>query len=225
MGTDSPALSGTLVDLRPRTLLRFLALTGKTGVLRAREHDRRAAVWLRRGAVVGTEGLDLLDGVVDLLRMPNGDFEFDECEAPFNGDGVPLTALLDEAATVLADWEETAQAVPSTTLVIELCHAHGDADPVAGDAWAVSVAVAAGHTTPARVAAEMRWGMLRTCRAVKDLVDSRRAMLLPPVRSTGMLSGPAQVVLTSGAPAPALWPGAGVGAEGPWRTPWYDPGE
>jgi hypothetical protein len=210
--------------MRPRTLLHFLGLTGKSGVLRVRERDRQAAVWFRGGEVVRVDA-DVLDSIVAMLRVPSGHFEFEEITPPGEAAGVPVAVLLEQAAELLLDWEETAQAVPSTTLVIELRHTDDEAR-LSSDAWAVSVAVSGGHITPASAADHLRWGMLRTCRAVKELVDSGRAAVLPPVRTTTpVLVGKADVVLTSGVATQPLWPGATAEAGSPWRTAWYDPGE
>lgn len=182
------------------------------------QHLHHAAVWLRDGEAVSVDH-DPLDSVFEMLRMGNGDFGFDEVAPPVAEDavGVSVTMLLDRATLQLAELEEAAQTVPSMSLVIELCHCD-DEVRLSADAWNVSMAVAAGETTPQRVAGHLRWDTLRTCRAVKELVDSGRALLLPPTRTL-----PAEVVLTGA--APPLWPGAGVEAGSPWRTAWYDPGE
>lgn len=228
VGTDSPALAGTLVDLRPRTLLHFLALTRKTGRLHVHQNLHHAAVWLRDGEVVCVDQ-DPLDSVFEMLRMGNGDFGFEE-ELPPETDKserMSVTSLLEQAGELLAELHEAAQTVPSMAVVIELRHCDDEAR-LSADSWNVSMAVAAGDTTPQQVAAHLRWGTLRTCRAVKELVDTGRAVVLPPVRETASWAGlgePTDVVLTSATPAPALWPGGGAEATVGWRTPWYDPGE
>jgi hypothetical protein len=95
-------------------------------------------------------------------------------------------------------------------VVIELRRCNDDVQ-LSADAWNVSTAVAGGEATPQQVAAHLRWQALRTCRAVKELVDSGRAVLSAPERRAVTLAGSAS----------PLWPGWDAG----WRTPWYDPGE
>jgi uncharacterized protein DUF4388 len=224
VGTDSPALAGTLVDLRPRTLLHFLGLTGKTGRLHAHQNLHHAAVWLRDGDVVAVDH-DPLDSAVEMLRMANGDFGFDEVRPPGAEDavGIPVAILLERATGQLAEWEEAAQAVPSMSLVIELCRCDAEVR-LSADAWNVSMVVASGEATPQQVAAHLRWDPLRTCRAVKELVDAGRADLLPPVRAPVARfaeSVDVAVAVAGTGSAQPLWPGAGA----EWRTPWYDPGD
>lgn len=221
---NESALTGRLVDFRPRTLLHFLGLTSKTGVLRLAHHDRRVALWFERGQVAGAgeDGTaDALDAVVDILRIADGRFSFDEGATPplFAREPRQVTHLLESAIEAVMDWEECAQVVPSTALVVELQEAPDEAR-LSADAWAVSVAVAGGHTSPDQLAGHLRWPLLRTCRAVKELVDGGRAELSPPPRprTAAAFAGEADAVLTTA--DRSLWPGAG--SEGtPWRTAWY----
>lgn len=225
-------LTGTLVDVRPRTLLHFLGLTGKTGVLRARGHDHDVAVRLERGSVVAP-GDDVVSDVVELLRLGNGEFSFEETAAVDNaivGESVP--DVLAEADDVLAEWEEVSQAVPSVGLVVGLQGVGGGEDvTLSSDAWDVVVEVANGHATPDALARRLEWSLLRTCRAVKELAEAGRANLLPPAQTKRILQGRARAVLAKAEPRvwhPAdrpLWPGAGADESARRRTPWYDPGE
>lgn len=228
MGLNASGLSGTLVDVRPRTLLHFLGLTGKTGVLEARRHDRRAAVRLARGGVSGGVGGDALDAVVELLRFGNGEFSFVEtaCGEAGEEEGEPVPALLARADELLVEWENVGQAVPCTALTVRLRPAEMGTEDVrlSADAWTVSgaVGVTADRCTPGDLAGHLGWDRLRTYRAITELVESGCAELLPTPTERA-LRGPATVVVTK-AERP-LWPGASVDSVKGWRTPWYDPGD
>jgi hypothetical protein len=224
-------LSGTLVDIRPRTLLHFLGLTGKTGVLRARGHDHDVAVRLEHGCVTAGEGQDVVSDVVELLRLGNGEFAFEET-ATADGGGEPLADVLARADEVLAEWEDVSQAVPSVGLVVALRRPKIGADDVlSDDAWAVVVEIAAGRYTPDELARSLGWSLLRTCRAVKELADQDRAELLPPKQAKRVLRGRGRAVLAKAEPRMwhaadrPLWPGAGDDESPFRRSPWDDPGE
>lgn len=223
-------LSGTLVDVRPRTLLHFLGLTGKTGVVRARGHDHDVAVRLERGFVIAGPDGDILGDVVELLRLGNGEFSFEETMATSQA-GEPLADVLARADEVLAEWEEVSQAVPSVGLVVQLrCPKIGAGGVLSDDAWAVVVEIAAGKHTPDELARGLGWSLLRTCRAVKELAEAGRAELVPPTQTRKAMRGRARAVLAKAEPRVwhaadrPLWPGAGD--ESPFRrSPWDDPGE
>lgn len=214
-------LTGTLREWRPLTLLAFLADTAKTGVLTVRGNQHEVRVWVRDGAAVAAEApaaTDLLDGLVEALRTPAGTFEFHlgPVEPPAE---VPaeMGTLLQQAAGRLRDWETLSQAVPSLQLVVTLAPVEGEVQ-LSSDAWAISVAVAAGQHTPAALADHLGWGAFRTCGAVAALVAAGRATLsLPPPRPRfgdqtlePATSGPA--VASGGSEWHAskrpLWPGA-----------------
>ncbi|HVF75933.1 MAG TPA: DUF4388 domain-containing protein [Acidimicrobiales bacterium] len=216
MASDPPALTGTLVDFRPRTLLHFLGLTGKSGVLRVDD----IAVSFRNGRVLGD---DAVDEVVRMLRTPQGRFRFEE-SATVGGDvfGRHIAEVLAEAGEAVMDWEEVAQVVPSMAVVVTLSHGDDDVH-LSADAWTLSTAVAAGHTTPAQLMTQLGWPALRVCRAVSELVTGGRAAVAPPVRERrASLRGRAETILTATTERP-LWPGHGQ-SESRWRTPWHDAG-
>ncbi|MBW3667641.1 MAG: DUF4388 domain-containing protein [Actinobacteria bacterium] len=230
MDRDAPALSGSLLDFRPSTLLHFLGLTTKTGALRVATDDRTVVLWLQNGRFVGAGAGgddDVVEAVVAALRTPTGRFGFEEgavlpeAVATAAGGDRGVVDVLEEAAEAVAEWEDCAEAIPSTAMVVTLRRGDGDLSLTA-DAWSVAVAVAAGHVTPPAVAAHLDWPPLRAWRAVKELVDAGRAGLLqpaapPPAGPHGM-AGPAAAVLTS--TERPLWPGGGVDS-GDWRAPWY----
>lgn len=218
-------LSGTLVDLRPRTLLHFLGLTGKSGDLVAHGHDRRIVLRLDGGRVVGE---DAVDTVVSLLRLGNGVFVFEE-RAEATGAGRPVADVLAEADRQVAAWEDVSQAVPSVGLVVRL-RAGAGGGHLSGEAWDVVATIAGGAVSPAALADHLGWSHLRVCAAVKELVDGGRAELAPPTRRRRVMASRARAVLAKSeakawhAADRPLWPGAG-GDLGRARTPWDDPGE
>jgi hypothetical protein len=226
---DADTFAGTLTDLWPRPLLQFVGLTGKTGVLRAQGHERTVVVSFVQGRVVGR---DAVAAAVELLRLGNGEFAFDE-GAPYydddGGGGVAVAEVLAAADKLVAEWEELAQAVPSVGVVVRLRAGAGDDVRLSGDAWEVVVTVAGGAVTPTALAEHLAWPLVRACRAVKELVDGGRAELEPPSRPRHARHGRARSVVAD-APAAAwhaadqpLWPGAGADTRP--RAPWDDPGE
>jgi Domain of unknown function (DUF4388) len=227
MTRDAATLSGTLVDLRPRTLLQFLGLTGKSGVLRARGHDHLAVVRFVRGHIVGP---DAAASVVELLRLGNGEFTFEETDDRAGDEGAAVADVLAAADRLVAEWEDVSQAVPSVGLVVRLSAGGGGEVRMSADAWDVVATIATGAVTPAALAEHLGWPLLRVCRAVQALVVSERAELVPPQRPRRILHGRARAVLTKAEPRVwhaadrPLWPGAG-GDTGRPRTPWDDPGE
>ena len=220
----SADLAGNLADCRPLALLCFLAGTRKSGVLRVRGPRSEATVWLCNGAAVGAEGAGsgtVLDTVVDALRTPKGEFTFEQCDVRSPEDVPPaMDALLDRAIEALRTWQELSEAIPSMSLVIHLQQT-GEAEvSLSSAAWTVSVTVAAGHATPAAVAAHLGWPALRTCRAVKELVDAGRARLeAPPRLSLGTSTAAAGPGRWDPGRQP-MWPGANAPTR--FRIGWSD---
>lgn len=207
------ALTGTLVDFRPRTLLHFLGLTGKSGVLRVDD----IAVAFRNGRVVGD---DAVDAVVRMLRRPQGRFRFEEGAAAGGGEGRGIEDVLVEATELVIDWEDVGQVVPALSVVVSLRDGPDAEVRLSPDAWTLATAIGAGHATPTQMAAHLGWPSLRVCQAVSELVAGGRAEVAPPPRGrVSSLSGRAEAVLST--TERPLWPGHGL-AESRWRTPWYD---
>jgi hypothetical protein len=225
---NAATFSGTLLDLRPRTLLQFLGLTGKSGVLRATGHEHKAAVRFAGGRVVGD---DCVAAVVELLRLGHGEFQFEETAGGADADSRSVAEVLVDADAVVAEWEDVSQAIPSIGLVVRLRASGGGVGVcLSADAWDVVATIATGAVTPMALVAHLGWPQLRVCRAVKELVEAGRAELVPPSRPQRALHGRPRAVVAKAEPRAwhaadrPLWPGA-AGDFGRARTPWDDPGE
>jgi hypothetical protein len=210
-------LDGTLADFRPGALLAFLSASRTSGVLAVRGNHGVVTIWLEDGIAVAAQseiaGTDVVESLVEILRTPAGTFRYQ------HGQSVPphlplLDAddLLPRVGRRLQEWESLADAVPSLSLHVKLLNADGrDNVLLSGGAWSVSVAVSSGHASVASVAKHLGWSTYRTCTAVRELVDSGRASLVPPPkrrrkRAEQSVTGPA-VWHPANQP---LWPGAGT---------------
>ena len=194
-GSVTPTLSGALADCRPLVLLCFLADTEKTGVLKVAGARSHTMMWLERGRLVAAEsdaGHDLVDCVVVALRTPAGTFSFTppddspdsqaRARSLAEGAGTPMASLLEQALERAQGWEEVSAAVPSLQAAIVLQPTTETEVRLSHAAWALSVAVAAGHATAATAAAHLDWTPLDTCVALRELVEAGRARLEPPHR-------------------------------------------
>jgi hypothetical protein len=226
-------LEGGLLELRPAHLLEFLGATGKTGMLRVTGHHHTVTVWLAEGVAVAadatggaTTDTDLVDRLVDLLRTPAGTFRFVEgALAKPELAHAPEVDLLPRAVARLHEWEALADAVPSLSLVVKLLNTDDDEVALSSAAWSVSVAVAGGNGSVAAVAKHLKWSTFRTCRAVQELVDAGRAMLVPPPkrRRRGLANSVEAPAVSRGVWHPAnqpLWPGAGGSERDRFSAAW-----
>ena len=222
------SLEGGLDELRPTALLSFLAATSKTGMLRVAGRHHTVTVWVADGVAVAADstGPDdtLLDQLVDLLRTPAGTFRFAEGDLPRPELARrPDPDLLPRAVDRLQQWESLADAVPSLSLVVKLLNASGPEVTLSSAAWAVSVAVAGGHTSVAALSKHLRWSAFDTCLAVRELVDAGRAMLVPPPKRRRGRRSSTVAAPTVWHPAnQPLWPGAGGDERDRFAHAWFD---
>jgi len=211
-------LEGGLLEYRPGTLLAFLAATHKTGMLRVAGHHHTVTVWLAEGIAVASDSTtsegDLLDQLVDVLRMPNGAFRFVEGALPRPEDAAePHPDLLPRAVERLAKWEDLADAVPSLKLHVKLLNSGDQHVTLSSAAWSVSVAVSAGHASVEAAAKHLKWSAYDTCVAVRELVEAGRAELVPPPKRRRRGSKVDAPAVMAGVWHPAnqpLWPGTGT---------------
>jgi hypothetical protein len=224
-------LGGTLADCRPLSLLLFLASTKKSGVLTVRGRRSRVIVTLHEGIAVDADGEghdDVLAAIVEALRTPSGEFAFEQRDLPPPPLVAPdMVTLLQRAIAELQAWEALSDVVPSTSLVVTLQQTAETEVSLSSSAWTLSVAVAGGHTTPAAAAAHLGWTLLRTCPAVKELVDAGRARLEPPPKRTRgssgrRVDGASEKVTSKKRETKALWPGAGVPTHDRFRIGYYE---
>src|SRR5207253_4421656 len=102
------SLHGSLTTFALPDVLTLLATTKKSGELRVTGPNLDGRVWVVDGRLVGTEvgrATEAVDAVFELIRLADGDFAFEQDEAP--PDPRPPTALepvLAQAQARLAEW-------------------------------------------------------------------------------------------------------------------------
>jgi hypothetical protein len=216
-GEGRDDLQGTLADFRPGALLAFLSASRTSGALSVRGNHGVVNIWLEDGIAVAAQseiaGTDVVEGLVEILRTPAGTFRYQHGQSvPSHLPLLGAEDLLPRVAKRLQEWESLADAVPSMSLHVKLLNAGGRDDVVlSGGAWSVSVAVSSGHASVASVAKHLGWSTYRSCKAVRELVESGRATLVPPPKRRR--KRPDQSVMGPAIWHPAnqpLWPGAGT---------------
>ncbi|HEX6165557.1 MAG TPA: DUF4388 domain-containing protein [Acidimicrobiales bacterium] len=172
------ALQGTLDTFSLPDVLRLLATTSKSGRLRIEGDRGRGSVWLADGGIVDADADRVIEGtptdevIFELLRFDSGQFAFDgDDTATAGGDPEDVEAVLRRASSLLSEWTELENVVPS--LEHEVCLASDlSADEVTIDAdrWRSLVAVSSGRTV-GELATSLGLTELGVSRAVRDLVD------------------------------------------------------
>ena len=172
------ALQGTLDTFSLPDVLRLLATTSKSGRLRIEGDRGRGSVWLADGGIVDADADRVIEGtptdevIFELLRFDSGQFAFDgDDTATAGGDPEEVEAVLRRASSLLSEWTELENVVPS--LEHEVCLASDlSADEVTIDAdrWRSLVAVASGRTV-GELATSLGLTELGVSRAVRELVD------------------------------------------------------
>jgi hypothetical protein len=132
-------------------------------------------LWFDAGRLVSADvagEADLVDALVELLRVVEGSFTFRAGPALSSRAATDVAEVFEAAQGRLAEWRAIELVIPSQTAWLEL-----NPDPRAGDItlradqWRLVVALAAGKSVTAIVAGLGR-GALAGCRAVKEMVDA-----------------------------------------------------
>lgn len=172
------ALQGTLDTFSLPDVLRLLATTAKTGRLRIEGDRGRGSVWLADGGIVDADADRVTDGtptdevLFELLRFSEGSFAFEAEEKAANG-GEPedVEALLRRSHSLLSEWRELENVVPSLEHEVRLAtDLSTDEVTIDAERWRSLVAVAGGRTV-GELAAEL--GL--TTGAVSRMVDRLQA--------------------------------------------------
>lgn len=172
------ALQGTLDTFSLPDVLRLLATTSKTGRLRIEGDRGRGSVWLADGRVVDAAADRSMDGtpvdevVFELLRFGSGSFAFDGDDLAADAkDPEDVDGLLRRANSLLSEWSELENVVPSLEHEVKLAHDLSvDEVTIDADRWKSLVAVASGRTV-GELASMLSLTELGVSRAVRDLVD------------------------------------------------------
>ncbi len=171
------ALHGDLDTFGLADVLQLLSATSKTGCLRVEGDGGQGAVWVRDGLVT-TASTDRvpeapLDEIVcDLLRQRSGTYTFEVDErSPVVDQPEPAHELLDRAETLLAEWHELEEVVPSLDHRVGMVEHLPDGEQVVVTAnqWHALVAVGQGCTV-AELAGTLGLTELHALRTVNGLV-------------------------------------------------------
>jgi hypothetical protein len=165
-------------------VLGLLAATAKSGELRVA--GNRAAglaqmpavqgrLWFDAGRLASADvagEADLVDALVELLRVVEGTFTFRPGPALSSRAVTEVAEVFEAAQARLAEWRGIERVIPSQSAWLAL-----NPDPPAGhitlraDQWRLVVALADGNSVATTVTALGR-GALAGCRAVKEMVDA-----------------------------------------------------
>ena len=193
------ALQGTLETFALPDVLRLLASTKKTGCYRLNGNRGAGSLCVKDGQLVGGEVAnapaikDTAEITFELMRFTDGDFVFEDgIEAAEASEAVEVEAALEQAGTMLDEWNEIEAVVPSLdhwiTLQPELPE---DEVTIRADKWISVVAIGSGSTVR-RLGTILGLGELPISRTVKELVEMGLIEL-----------GDAPPGTTAAAPAPA----------------------
>jgi hypothetical protein len=143
------SLRGSLDTFALTDVLALLATTAKSGELHVTGAAGDGRVWLDGGQVVGADGLgtsDVVDVLVGLLRLDEGDFAFHgDRGAPAPGPPADVAGLLERAEARLAEWREVEQVLPSDDVMLTLVPAASGTVRLSRDQWAAVVAIGDGR--------------------------------------------------------------------------------
>jgi Domain of unknown function (DUF4388) len=208
------SFQGSLSTLDLPEVLGILAGTAKSGELyvagnrtagMAQMPAVQGRLWFDDGRVasadVGGES-DLVDALVELLRVVEGTFTFRPGAAPRVRSPAAVGEVLAQAQVRLAEWREIEQVVPSPAAWLEL-----NPDPPAGpvalraDQWRLVVAVAEGNSVESTVS-RLGVGQLPGWRAIREIVEAG----LVTVHGAGSVRVTDEVSAGAGPTAPASDP-------------------
>jgi hypothetical protein len=202
------SFQGSLSTLDLCEVLGLMAGTAKSGELHVAGNRTpglahvpavQGRLWLDAGRIVRADVAgedDLVDALVELLRVVQGTFTFRSGPALGSRAAEDVADVLGQAQARLAEWREIEQVVPSQSAWLEL-NPEPPAGPVAlrADQWRLVVAVADGNSVEATLA-RLELGGLPGCRAVKEIV----AAGLVKVRATRPIEVTEEVSVAGRAP-------------------------
>ena len=191
------SLQGSLSTLGLPEVLGLLVGTAQSGELSvagnrtaglARMPAVQGHLWFDAGRLASADvagEADLVDALVELLRVVEGTFTFRAGPALSSRAATEVAEVFEAAQARLAEWRAIEQVIPSQTAWLEL-----NPDPPSGhitlraDQWRLLVALGGGTSVRATVTALGR-GALAGCRAVKEMVDAG-LVTVHPTRPAGV---------------------------------------
>jgi hypothetical protein len=181
METEAPevqvALQGTLETFALSDVLRLLASTKKTGILRVDTDRGHGEIQVVDGALgVGSaeqapRAETPSEVLFEMLRSGVGSFVFDtEATVDTSTDGQDVDAALAEAEAQLTEWTEIAAVVPSPHCGVTLRPTHDGDITLTPEQWRVVAMIGSGCTV-AELGDRLEQVELVATRAVRDLVE------------------------------------------------------
>ncbi len=174
------ALQGTIDTFALPDVLRLLATSNKTGRLAVSGERGEGSIWVKDGAIVGSD-LDLGDhpstgsneiteGLFQVLRFTEGDFTFVTDEAPDEATGpVSVETSINDAETMLTELNTIEKSVPGIRSAVSLSpEIEDESVTLTGEQWKILASVGAG-TNVASIASGFGLGELEALRRTYDL--------------------------------------------------------
>lgn len=206
------SLQGSIETFAVADVLRLLAATSKSGRLTVQGPARSGTVWVDSARVLAAESPSTphVQGPVDvlfqMLRFDKGSFRFEVDKYPPNpGEPLDIELALGEAESMLNEWRELEQHIPSTDAWIQLDdELPGDHVTLSAQEWRTLVAVGGGRTV-AEIGDLLDAGELATYRHVSRVLDlGMVAITTRP--ATGGTTGTVPAAVAGTTPAPLAPP-------------------
>lgn len=172
------ALQGNIETFALQDVLRLLASTKKTGCLRLDGSRGSGSLSVVDGKLVRGEASQAphaegaAEVLFELLRFPDGDFEFDaDAEVGEIGTPAEVEPTLEAAEAMLEEWKGIEAVVPSLDHWVGLApELPADEVAISKDRWRTVVAIAGG-TSVGHLGDLLEQGELPVSRNVKELVE------------------------------------------------------
>lgn len=204
------ALQGTLETFALPDVLRLLASTKKTGILRVDTDRGHGEIQVVDGALGGGSAERApraeapSDVLFEMLRSGMGSFVFDtDAQVDTSAGGQDVEAALAAAEAQLTEWSEISAVVPSPHREVTLRPEHEGDITLSSDQWRVITTIGGGCTV-AQLGERLDQVELVATRAVRDLVEIDAVILSDAdvVSDAASASAPVSAPVVAEPPAP-----------------------
>ena len=202
------SLQGSIETFAIADVLRLLAATSKSGRLHVQGPSRAGTVWVDSARVLAADSPSTphvagpVDVLFQLLRFERGSFRFELAKAPTEpGEPLDIELALGEAESMLREWRQLEQQLPSGESWVQLQPAlSASAVTLDADEWSTLVAVSGGRSV-AEVGDRLSFGELRTAQALARLLDLGlvEVGVRPTAAPLGLLLAPPPAIEAVGA--------------------------
>ncbi len=172
------SLHGSIETFAVADVLRLLAATFKSGRLHVQGPTRAGTVWVHNASIVGIDRssspylVEPAEELFQLLRLERGSFRFELGQQPVEPVGpVDIEAVLVEAESMLAEWQDLEARIPSAQSWVQLQPViDATAVTLSREEWLAVVAISGGCSL-AGVGDALETGELLAARMVSRLMD------------------------------------------------------